>query len=204
MDSLFKYNEHIYIDSDELKHKFAQILNLINHKYNNDDLSDKYIIAFKEDMSLKVFVLQNCVLRICEKNIFESKHKYIYEKIIKLNSPYLEQIYEIFDVDKYVIIVSKKIIPVNTNNKWNIKISEETLIKLWDQIIELINFLYINNATHDDLMLDNIGYDIETNNFVAFDFDKFTIHSTSDTINKNVIIDYFKKSFSYNFKHCSY
>ena len=202
MNSIFTYNRHIYIDSNELKQKFAYTLNLINNKYNNNDLSDKYIVAFKEDMSLKVFVLQNCVLRICEKEIFNLKYKKIYEKIIELNSTLLEKIYEIFDIGKYFIIVSKKIIPVNTDNKWNIKTNEEIFGKLWNEIILLINILCENNITHDDLILDNIGYDVELNNFVAFDFDKFTIHNTSDTINKNAIINSFKKSFSYNFEHC--
>jgi hypothetical protein len=214
--SLFNQNNCLYLKSCDEKNKFNDILNIINNKYNNNDVSSDFIELLKDDMNIKVFVLKNCIMRICEKQIYNKYYSEVYKTLIKWNHKNLETIYEIYNTNYYVIIVSKKIMPIFNNyydhKKTNFDIDDTLLAKLQNQIFDLIQFLADNGAIHNDLCLDNIGFDSETNNFVAYDFDKFKIKlndetndeindMTTDKILNNTLnmITYFNKSYNFRF-----
>jgi hypothetical protein len=210
---IFEQNDCLYLESNGEKNHFSNLLNIINTKYNNGDMSSDFIELLKDDMHVKVFVLKNCIMRICNKQIYDKYYSNIYKIIIKWNHKHLETIYEIYNTDNYVIIISKKITPIFSNyydhKKTNFNIDDTLLDKLQNQMFDLIEFLSRNNAIHNDLCLDNIGFDFDTNNFVAFDFDKFKIElnafsepdELSDKISKNThsMISYFNKSFNFRF-----
>jgi hypothetical protein len=203
---IFEQNDCLYLESSEEKTHFINILNFINNKYNNNDTSEDFIELLKDDMHLKVLVLKNCVMRICNKEIYYKYYKNVYETIIKWNHKHLETIYEIYKTNNYVIIISKKITPIFGNDdykKTNFIINDTLLTKLENEMYELIAFLADNNAIHSDLCLDNIGFDFETNNFVAYDFDKFKIKfnvSDIDIINNKLnMLKYFNKSYNFRF-----
>lgn len=201
--SIYEPTNYIYIDNS-IKNIFAETLNELNRKYNKNCIpTDDFIECMKDDMEIKVFILKHCVLRICFLDKFNEKYLEIYKTIMNWNHTHLEQVYEIITIDKYVIIVSKKIIPIYSNsNQLNIEINHDILHKLKNEIYDLIIFLSTNNAIHRDLLTDNIGYDFETNNFVAFDFDKFTINSDNNkSKDASRMMSYFENSFNFRFAH---
>ena len=209
--TIFEQNDCLYLEHNSEKNQFSNILNIINTKYNNSDMSSDFIELLKDDMHVKVLVLKNCVMRICKKEIYNKYYKNVYETIIKWNHKHLETIYEIYDTNNYIIIASKKITPVFGNysdyKQTNFKIDGSLLIKLHNQMFDLIGFLSSNNAIHNDLCLDNIGFDFDTGNFVAYDFDKFKINTnfnsdkSDDTVfvNAFTMIKYFNKSYNFRF-----
>lgn len=189
--SLFTMNEHVFIDSRELYLQFSYILTDIHIRYNRANITD-YHIMVKDDMKIKVFVLPHCVIRICQTKIYYTRYYNIFEYIIKLDNHNLEHIYNIYHTDKYIIIVSKCIIPLVTNNIINKQhIIDYTLIR--NQIGLLINKLIIDGYSHNDVRIDNIGYDPDINKYVLFDFDKFRkSDNNNDRITLDKSINYYK------------
>ena len=171
-------NHHIYINSEELSHKITNILETVHYKYNKSDTSD-FDIYVKEDMHIKVFILSNCVIRICDLDIYIKSYNDVFNYITHLKHPNFEHIYEIFFTDKYVFIVSKKIIPLVIDYKIN-PILRIEFDDLYDQISGLIVIIKEDNYSHGDVRIDNIGYDPDLNKYVLFDFDKFSKKKSND------------------------
>jgi hypothetical protein len=73
--SLFDDNHHIYIDNYNLFIQINIIMNNIHLLYNKSDMTN-YRIILKDDMNIKVFVLSNCIIRIC--------HIVIYDRLYNL------------------------------------------------------------------------------------------------------------------------
>ena len=169
--SLFENNHHIFIDNYNLFIQINIIINNIHILYNKSDISD-YNIILKEDMHIKVFVLSNCIIRICNINIYNKFYICIYKYIIELFHPNLEQIYDIYFTTKYVIIVSKSIIPLVINNMIN-PLHKPNYTLLRNQMNNLIKQFINDGYAHNDVRIDNIGYDNENDLYVLFDFDKF-------------------------------
>ena len=185
--SLFIKNDHIFIDNIELYLQFNNICNNINILYNNSDISDYHIII-KEDMFIKVFVLSYCVIRICHINIYYDRYIHIYTYIQDKNHSNLEHIYNIYLTDKYVIIVSKCIIPLIVDNMIN-PLHDPDYIMIRLQMYQLIEQLINDGYSHNDVRIDNIGYDPNINKYVLFDFDKFNISNYNNdfyTLNKSI------------------
>ena len=201
-ESIFAHNNCLYIDSNDLKTNFTNTLLIIIERYNNGHFSENLIEGMKDDMHIKVFILKHCILRICETSVFNADYKDTYMQVINWSNPHLETIYEIFNIGKYTLIVSKKIIPLFDSLTPNIDFDDNLLKQLVTQMYGLMHFLHENHATHCDLLLDNIGYDSETNCFVAFDFDKFDIYTPEkyDQSNVEKTIAYFNRSFKFRFK----
>jgi len=185
--TLFVQNDHIFIDSIELYLQFDEICNNINKLYNRSDISNFHIII-KEDMNIKVFVLSYCVIRICSINIYNERYIHVFDYIQNKNHSNLEQIYNIYLTDKYIIIVSKCIIPLITNNIINpLHTPDYTMI--YYQMYQLIDQLIIDGYSHNDVRIDNIGYDPNIDKYVLFDFDKFNISNINNdlyTLNKSI------------------
>lgn len=169
--SLFDLNHHIFIDNYNLFIEINIIINNIHILYNKSDITD-YNIVLKEDMNIKVFVLSNCIIRICLTTIYDKFYICIYKYIIDLLHPNLEHIYNIYHTTKYVIIVSKSIIPLVIDNRINpLHVPDFKLIR--EQMNNLIKLFIKDGYSHNDVRIDNIGYDSENNLYVLFDFDKF-------------------------------
>jgi hypothetical protein len=169
--TFFEYNNHIYIDSVELYFHMIYIFEIINNYYEYNDNNDNILV--KEDMSFKVFILSNCVIRFCDNNIFNNNYKNNYLYIINKDHPNLEHIYNIFTTDKYIIIISKKVIPLIIDNKIN-QNHKIDFDKLYNEMSDLIVDLKNDNYSHNDFRLDNIGYDNILDKYILFDFDKFS------------------------------
>jgi len=185
--SFFIMNNHIYIDNLLLYSQLNEIFNNIDLLYNKSDISN-YQIIIKEDMSIKVFVLSHCVIRICCIDIYNKKYIHIFNYIKNKNHINLEQIYNIYFTNKYVIIVSKCIIPLIINSIINpLHIPKFELLKY--QMSQLINQLLIDGYSHNDVCIDNIGYDPILDKYILFDFDKCNMSNSNNdlnTLNKSI------------------
>jgi len=181
-----KKNMFIYIDSDNLKEQIVNILNEISVNYNNS----KYdILNIKEDMIFKVFVLQYCVVRICETKTFIDKYKNIIDKIISINNINIEYIYKYYTTNKYVLLISKRIEPLIIHNEVNKNINID-FDEIYNQITKTIGILLKHNLSHNDVRLDNIGYDKQLNTYVLFDFDKTCFTNINNDINNLIMSIY--------------
>ena len=188
--SFFDYNTHIYLDNYVLINQFNDICYDIHNTYNKNDISN-YNIIVKEDMHIKVFILSNCIIRICHIDTYKYRYSEFYNHIIQLNHDNIEYIYNIYYTDKYVIIVSKCVIPLIVDNKINI-LHYPNFDILINQIEEVINVLLYNGYSHNDVNIDNIGYDSELNKYILFDFDKCKkSNKTNDLYNLIKSIKYY-------------
>ena len=188
--SFFDYNTHIYLDNYNLINQFNDICYNIHNTYNKNDLSD-YNIIVKEDMHIKVFILSNCIIRICHIDTYNYKYNELYNYIIKLNHENIEHIYNIYHTNKYILIVSKCIIPLIIDNKIN-PLHYPKFDILINQIEEVINVLLDNGYSHNDVNIDNIGYDSELDKYILFDFDKCKkSNKTNDLYNLIKSIKYY-------------
>ncbi len=178
--SLFDDNHHIYIDNYNLFIQINIIMNNIHLLYNKSDMTN-YRIILKDDMNIKVFVLSNCIIRICHIIIYDRLYIDIYRYIIDLLHPNLELIYNIYMTTKYVIIVSKLIIPLVIDNKIN-PLHKPNYILIREQMHKLIYQFILDGYSHNDVRIDNIGYDSENDLYVLFDFDKFNKSTTNNDI----------------------
>lgn len=176
--TFWETNRHLYIDNIELLQQLIIAFDKIYDLYNKDD-SD-FEIYVKEDMIFKVFVLSNCVVRICDSQIFESRYKEGFDFIMSLNNSSCEKIYEIITCGKFTIIVSHKLIPVIVDGIVNTSVID--FDKLWDNISSFVYLLNSLGYVHGDVRLDNIGYDVVSDRYVLFDFDKLHKSTTSNDI----------------------
>ena len=163
-------NPYIFFENINEIYRMVEILEIIHNKYNCGDKTN-YTIITKEDMNFKVFVLSNCVIKICLTDLYYKKYEQIYKIIINLNHKNLEKIYEIFDTGKYTIIISKKIIPLFVNSSLNPILNIE-IEEINFMIGSLINEINQNGLYHNDIRVDNMGYDQYTQEYILFDFDK--------------------------------
>jgi hypothetical protein len=185
-DMLFEQpNPHIFFSNNIEINFYKLLFNQINNQYNKSETTPQ-VESVKEDMIIKVFVLKHCILRICSRTNYDKYYCQTYEYIKNLSHKNLETIFNLFINANYVIIISKKIIPLITSTKNPSKhgyiINSLLSINLQKLIIQIALVLYKINSdgySHNDACLDNIGFDEDSQNFVLFDFDKFTNVSKS-------------------------
>jgi len=159
-------SKDIFYDTDKTLRKniFTQINTQINNLLIKYDCNPN-ILHFKEDVDL-IIVFEKIVIKIFNitknKNIFE-----LYNEIIGIKSVYLENIYEAICINNLdlLFVVSKKIISPVDPTKINI---DQAQIKI--DIYQALTHLTNNNILHNDVSMDNIGFDCDTNNYVLFDF----------------------------------
>jgi len=159
-------SRELYNDTNKtiIKNILIQINKQINELLIKYDCNPN-ILHLKEDIDL-IIVFEKIVIKIFNvkknKNIIE-----LYNKIINIKSDYLEHIYETILVDEIYLlfVVSKKI--VSPINKINI-ISNTNKINsnIYNALIDLTN----NNILHNDVSIDNIGFDTEIDKYILFDF----------------------------------
>lgn len=193
--TLYSANNHIYINNYNLYYQFTNIFEQIHINYNKKDESD-FNIILKDDMNFKVFVLSNCVVRICHIDKWYNLYQHTYSYLELNIYQNLEYIYNIYYTNSYIIVVSKCILALVNNNKLTNKhiINFDKLtIEITNQIINLA----IDGFIHNDVCLDNIGYDILIDKYVLFDFDKLTTIKIKDSYQLDIFrlnksINYYK------------
>ena len=186
--TLFTPNCHIYLESSYDKNIFISILDYIIKCYNKSDYLDGQIEMIKDDMNIKVIIMRNCILRICQTDIYEQYYEKEFDFIRCLKHPNLEHIYEVIKTYKYTYIISKKVIPLLTGMKLNPNLMID-YDNLYNEIVCLISDLKEYNKSHKDVRLDNIGYDPEIDKYILFDFDKFGENNSmnNNSMNNNSI-----------------
>jgi len=159
-----------------LLHRYSDLLNCISDKYNN---SESEILSIKEDMHIKVIVLNLCILRIIPTDLYNERFSNFYKYAQDMGHPNLEHIYEIYKTKDYIFIVTKKIKPLikfceaiceivlDTTHKLNLE-------KLKINMTSILAKINSDGYNHNDCTLDNIGYDESTDSYVLFDFDKIS------------------------------
>ncbi len=164
-------NKRTYFD--EINQGLSQIF-----VHQNLNPEDSNIIHFKEDM-LIVLVFDTITIKIYKLSDFErNKMIELYSLLCKNECKYLEEIKGVYVFeDLQIVAVVSKTIKMLYSAFDNIKMIHETgKIKPNEDIFEdipgALNYLRDNFWAHRDTLLDNIGFDIEKNCFVLFDFEK--------------------------------
>lgn len=153
------YNHLSEINDYNLKRFFGGILafNKVVGKYLTNESK---LLFIKCDLGA-IYVFDNFVVKVKPKS-----HLYHLKKIKKIKSNYLEKIIEIVVGDLFLIMITKKYLPINyfpLNYK-----------KIKSDIYQALDDLDNSNLSHKDVSLDNIVYDINNDNYVLIDFDMIT------------------------------
>lgn len=131
---------------------------------------------YKSDVAGMIIVLDTCVVRTYRTSRF-LKIRPLY----RLRSPYLEKCLESKQLPHIGVFVCKKIQPLVT---MDMELSMNFTKKLTEQMdhdVHLaISKMHSYGYCHNDVSIDNTGYDKETNKFVVFDFDAASRHTTKD------------------------
>lgn len=129
---------------------------------------------FKSDTKGLVMVLDHCVVRTYRTQLF-LKIRPLY----RLRNPYLEKCLMSKQLDHVGLFVCKKIQPLmDTSDYDNVRLSLKLTPALFEQLLQdvekAISKIHSYGYCHNDISLDNTGYDNETQTFVVFDFDAAT------------------------------
>lgn len=151
---------------------------------------DSSLYHFKEDM-LIVFVFDKITIKIYKLSDFETnKMTDLYSILSKNDCKHLEEIkqvnfYEDLDI---VVVVSKTIKTLHSVFDDKFRVVPDSKVKPSDDIFEEIphalNYLRDNFWSHRDTLLDNIGYDVDKECFVLFDFEKSKYSKNEDKLNE--------------------
>jgi len=179
------YSQKVLLEKSKMKY-FDEINDKLYQIFIDLDLNpeDSSLMHFKEDM-LIVFVFDKITIKIYKLDDFEdNKMMDLYSILSKNECKYLEEINKVcvYDDLKIVVVVSKTIKMLHSVFD-NIKFDMSGKVKPTDDIFEdipnALNYLRENFWAHRDTLLDNIGFDVEKDCFVLFDFEK----------SKNILID---------------
>jgi len=129
---------------------------------------------FKSDTKGLIMVLDHCVVRTYRTNLFLR-----IRPLYRLRNPYLEKCLMSKQLDHVGVFVCKKIKPLmDTSDYDNVRLSLKFTPRLFEQLLKdvekAIGKIHSYGYCHNDVSLDNTGYDEETKNFVVFDFDAAT------------------------------
>ncbi len=192
-------NKRTYFD--EINQALSQIF--VDQNLNPEDSN---IIHFKEDM-LIVLVFDKITIKIYKLDDFkQNKMMDLYSLLCKNECKYLEEIkgMYVFEHLQIVAIVSKTIKMLHSafdNIKSNVTDKVKPTEDIFDDIPNALNYLRDNFWAHRDTLLDNIGFDIEKDCFVLFDFEK----SKNILVNDDLTEEYYRdmrslyKSFEFYF-----
>lgn len=183
----------LYINNINNSFYFNIINDIINSILKNeyDENEDIKLIHFKDDM-LIVFVFNKITIKLY--NYQKYKQKYIdklYKILLNNLCNNLENIYSVNEYNFYnfVIVTSKTI---NTN----IIPCDKLLI----DIKLALHYLMKINWNHRDCLIDNIGYDVDKDCYVLFDFEKSRYTNDNDLLKKEYSRDIDSLYSSYRFR----
>lgn len=181
-----KLNEKILEEYGELKplliiEDIKVIIGKLIYEYN----PNIELFGYKDDKII-VIVLDNIVIKIYNKLKFDNFGSLIY-LLNEDKSNYLEYINEINNFKDYYIVCSRTIIPIlkmEIDESYNKKILLNPLYlskqpndkeRLLEHISLAINYLHSKGWSHEDINLDNIGYDPNSDQYRVFDFEESQI-----------------------------
>jgi len=135
-------------------------------KFNSPNIQ-----SFKSDVKGMILVLDHCVVRTYRTNLFLR-----IRPLYRLRNPYLEKCLESKQLEKNGVFVCKKIKPLlDVSSMTGIKLSVKMTSQLFEQLLKDvekgISKIHSYGYCHNDVSMDNTGYDEETKNFVLFDYD---------------------------------
>lgn len=189
-----KIYSKLYIDDTDKFYKFDIINNLINSVINNkyEVHEDIKLLQFKDDMII-VFVLDKITIKLYNyQNYKEKKLDKLYHILFDNICKNLEEIIDVNEYESYnfVIITSKTI---NTD----IIICDKLLINAQLALHYLMKF----NWNHRDCIIDNIGYDVDKDYYVLFDFEKSRYTQDDKLLKKEYSRDIDSLYSSYRFRN---
>jgi len=138
-------------------------------KFNSPNIQ-----TFKSDVKGMIIVLDHCVVRTYRTNLFLR-----IRPLYRLRNPYLEKCLESKQLENNGVFVCKKIKPLlDVSSMTGIRLSVKMTPHLFEQLLQDvekgISKIHSYGYCHNDVSLDNTGYDEETKKFVLFDYDAAT------------------------------
>lgn len=135
----------------------------IIHQYKSP-----HLLLYKSDVAGMVLVLDHCVVRTYRTAKF-LKIRPLY----RLRNPYLERCMMSRQLKNVGVFVCKKINPLVDINtlSLSLKFTPTLFEQLMRDVAQGIHKIHSYGYCHNDVSLDNTGYDEETRQFVLFDFD---------------------------------
>lgn len=130
-----------------------------------------HLLMYKSDVIGMILVLDHCVVRTYR------TAKYLKIKpLYRLRNPYLEKCIMSRQSGHFGVFVCKKIKPLVDIETLSLsmKITPQLFEQMLQDIGRAMNKMHSYGYCHNDVSLDNTGYDEETGRFVLFDFDAAT------------------------------
>ena len=126
---------------------------------------------FKSDTRGIVMVLDHCVFRTYRTNLFLR-----IRPLYRLRNPYLEKCLMSRQLKHVGVFVCKKIKPLldTVSYQLTMKFTPSLFEQMLQDVERGIHKIHSYGYCHNDVSVDNTGYDEETKTFVVFDFDAAT------------------------------
>lgn len=126
------------------------------------------LILYKSDVAGMVLVLDNCVVRT-----YRTARYLKIRPLYRLRNPYLEKCLMSRQSGHFGVFVCKKINPLVDISTLSLTMTftPQLFEKLLQDIDQAVNKMHSYGYCHNDVSLDNAGYDKDTDTFVLFDFD---------------------------------
>lgn len=127
-----------------------------------------HVSMYKSDVAGMVLVLDHCVVRT-----YRTARYLKIRPLYRLRNPYLEKCLMSRQLGHFGVFVCKKIQPLVKMDDLTLSVqfTPSLFEKLLTDVEKGISKIHSYGYCHNDVSLDNTGYDPETGNFVLFDFD---------------------------------
>ena len=157
------------------------------------------IIEFKNDIQL-VFIFKTLAIKIFRLNVIQDrKLDKLFDLLLKNECPNLEYIYRAYAIPEFnIYVVVSKVVDV-TNYK---KILSSNLDHYRTNICTGLQYLFEHGWIHNDVSINNSGYDEKSNNYLLFDFNLSKFYNIKKELEEQIRGDIrdLEKSIKFNFE----
>lgn len=137
-----------------------------------DDQGASVLEMYKSDVAGMILVLDKCVVRT-----YRTARFLKIRPLYRLRSPVLERCILSKQLPNVGVFVCKKIRPLLTMDmELSMSFSKKQIVKLEKDVQKAVGKIHSVGYCHNDLSIDNTGYDEESGHFVVFDFDAASRH----------------------------
>ena len=167
--------ENIWYKLQKKKCDINKIFNRITNKHNK---RGQKVEMIKTDTGIIVIVLKHIVIRIYKKEKYEK-----IKDILDLIHPNIENTIDKIQFENLFFVISKKIIPILTDFNINPLLDKKKIIKdkLIEDIDSALNEIDENGYIQGDARLDNVGVEINDNEYIYVIFDFGATTKKSET-----------------------
>lgn len=131
---------------------------------------------YKSDVAGMVLVLDTCVVRT-----YRTARFLKIRPLYRLRCPFLEKCLTSKQLANVGVFVCRKIQPlVNMDMELSVKFTPKKLEQMEEDVQRAISKIHSFGYCHNDVSIDNTGYDNEAKHFVVFDFDAATRHVSKE------------------------